>query len=131
MPNHPNWLTFSRNPSSDNNSPRVITYVNIRLLSFQFSLCKDIFNYKDISLVLFFNNNNIFFLINIYSDSSQSALKYLKDTKANICNILVMTSNFNIRDNLWDSFCPHYLSHSNYLFEIADFFNLGLFIPTN
>jgi len=40
-----------------------------------------------------------------------------------------MTSNFNIRDNLWDPFCPHYLSHSNYL--IADFFNLGLFIPTN
>jgi len=38
--------------------------------------------------------------MNIYSDSSQSALKYLKNTEANIHNILVMTSDFNIRDNL-------------------------------
>ena len=38
--------------------------------------------------------------MNIYSDSSHSALKYLKDTKANICNLLIMSSNFNIRDSL-------------------------------
>ena len=41
----------------------------------------------------------MFFLINIYSDLSQSALKYFKDTKVNIHNVLVMTGNFNIRDN--------------------------------
>ena len=40
--------------------------------------------------------------MNIYSDSSQMALKYLKDTKANINNALIMTSDFNIRDNIWD-----------------------------
>jgi len=38
--------------------------------------------------------------MNVYSDSSQSALKYLKDTEANNYNVLVMTSDFNIRDNL-------------------------------
>ena len=38
--------------------------------------------------------------MNIYSDSSQSALRYLKDTKVNILNFLVMTGDFNIRDNL-------------------------------
>ena len=38
--------------------------------------------------------------MNIYFDSSQSALRYLKDTEANIHNILVITGNFNIRDNL-------------------------------
>jgi len=27
--NHPNWLTFSRNLISAENSPRVITYINI------------------------------------------------------------------------------------------------------
>jgi len=69
--------------------------------------------------------------MNIYSDSSQSALKYLKNTEANIHNILVITSDFNIRDNLWDPFYPYHLSHSGYLFEIVDFFNLGLSIPTN
>ena len=34
--NYSNWLIFARNLSSDNSSPRVITYINIRLLSFQF-----------------------------------------------------------------------------------------------
>jgi len=100
VPNHPNWLTFSRNLSSANDSSRVITYVNIRLSSFCFSLHKDIYNHRDISLISFFNNNNIFFLINVYSDSSQSGLKYLKNTEANISNILVMTGDFNIRNNL-------------------------------
>ena len=34
--------------------------------------------------------------MNIYSDSSQIALKYLKNTKVNLYNVLVMTGNFNI-----------------------------------
>ena len=98
--NHSNWLMFTNNSSSTNDYPRVITYVNIRLSSFCFSLYKDIYNYRDISLISFFNKNNIFFLINIYSDLSQSALKYLKDTKVNIHNVLIMIGNFNIRDSL-------------------------------
>jgi len=98
--NHPNWLTFSRNSLVDNNSPRVVTYVNIRLLSFHFSLHKDIFNHRDISLISFFNNNSVFYLMNIYSDLSQTAFNYLKDTEVDIQNILVMTGDFNIRDNL-------------------------------
>ena len=49
-----------------------------------FSLRKDIFNHKDIYCFFFFNNDNIFFMINIYSDDYQFALKYLKDTKVNI-----------------------------------------------
>jgi len=97
---HPNWLISFRNLSSAIDSPRVITYVNIRLSSLHFSFCKDIFNHRNISLVSFFNNNNTFFLMNVYFDSSQSALRYLKNTEANIHNILVITGNFNIRDNL-------------------------------
>ena len=38
-------------------------------------------------------------MINIYLDNNHSALKCLKDTEANIHNILIMASNFNIRDN--------------------------------
>lgn len=98
--NHSNWLMFTNNSSSTNNYPRIITYVNIRLSSFCFSLHKDIYNYRDILLISFFNKNNIFFLINIYSDSLQLALKYLKNTEVNIHNVLIMTGNFNIRDSL-------------------------------
>ena len=35
----------------------------------------------------------------MYSDSLQSALKYLKDIEVNINNILIMTGDFNIRDS--------------------------------
>jgi len=38
--------------------------------------------------------------MNVHSDSSQSALKYLKDTEANINNVLIITRDFNIRDRL-------------------------------
>jgi len=96
---HPNWLMFANNTSNINDYPRVITYVNIRLSVFCFSLQKDIYNYRDFSLVSFFNNNKVFFLINIYSDLLQSALKYLKDTEVNVYNVLVMMGDFNIRDS--------------------------------
>ena len=69
--------------------------------------------------------------MNIYSDTFHSALKYLKDTEANIDNLIIMTGDFNIRDSLWDPTFPHYSSISNDLFIIADSFNLELLIPTN
>ena len=128
---HPNWLTFSRNLSSTNNSSRVITYINIRLSSLYFSFHKNIFNHRNISLVSFFNKNNTFFLMNVYSDASESVLKYLKNTEANIHKILVITSDFNIRDNLWDLYYPYYSLYSDLLFNIADSFFLGLSMPTN
>ena len=83
-----------------NNFPRVVIYTNIRLSSLCFLLHKDIINYRDILLVSFFNNNNIFWLMNIYSDSSHSTLKYFKNAKANIHNLLIMTGDFNIQNSL-------------------------------
>ena len=67
-PNHLNQVTFSRNSSNNNNYPHVILFINICLTSLQFSLWKDIFNYRDICCCFFFNNGKIFFLLNIYSD---------------------------------------------------------------
>jgi len=37
-------------------------------------------------------------MLNIYSDSCQLALKYLKDTESSIHNIIIMTGDFNIKD---------------------------------
>jgi len=65
----------------------------------QFSLKKDIFNHKDINCFSFLNNGNIFFIINVYSNDHSIALKYFKDTKVNIQNILVITSDFDVRDS--------------------------------
>ena len=69
--------------------------------------------------------------MNIYSDSSHLALKYFKDTKVNINNVLLMTGDFNIRDSLWDLSVPHHSSISDDLIIIADLFNFALSTPIN
>ena len=69
--------------------------------------------------------------MNVYSDSSHSALKYLKDTEVNIDNVLIMIGDFNIRDSLWDSSFLFHSSISDNLIIIADSFNLVLSTPTN
>jgi len=79
--NHPNWLIFFKSSEMESDYPRVVIYINIRLSPLCFSLCKDVINHKDILFILFFNNNNIFWLMNVYSNLSHTALKYLKDTE--------------------------------------------------
>ena len=70
-------------------------------------------------------------IMNIYSDSSHIVLKYLKDTKVNIENVLLMTGDFNIRNSLWDSAFPFHSSVSDDLIIIVDSFNLSLSTPIN
>jgi len=94
-----------------------------------FSLRKNIFDYKDINCFSFFNNDDIFFIINVYSDDHQLALKYLNNTKANLHNVLVMAGDFNIRDKDWDSSYPFHSTHSDFLFDITDSFDLKLSCP--
>jgi len=69
--------------------------------------------------------------MNVYSDSSHSTSKYLKDTEVNIDNVLLMTGDFNIRNSLWDSSFLFYSSISDDLIIIADSFNLTLSTPIN
>ena len=61
---------------------------------------KKIFLTIEMFVIFYFKNGSIFFMINIYSDSNQSALKYLKNTEANIQNILIVIGDFNIRDSV-------------------------------
>ena len=124
--NYSNWITFSRNTANNNDSLKIISYINIWLSHLQFSFQKDIFNHKDISYFSFFNNGIIYFLINVYSDLSQTALKYLKDIEANIHNVLIITEDFNIRDNIWDLFFPYHSFYSDFFTNIADLMDLYL-----
>ena len=68
-------------------------------------------------------------MINVYSDSSQLALKYLKNTESNIHNVIIMMGDFNIRDSIWNSNFLFYSSHSDSLFDIADLFSLDISKP--
>ena len=81
VPNHLNWTIFSKNTVNEHGLSRVVSYINIRLSQFHFSLRKDIFNHRNISCISFFNCGSIFFLVNIYSDLLQTALKYLRILK--------------------------------------------------
>jgi len=116
---------------NSHDSSRVASYINIRLSHFQFSLRNNVFNYRDSSCIFFFNYGSIFYLINVYSDLLQTALKYLKDTEANINNILVITEDFNIRNSIWYPNFLHYSTHSDLLINIADFMNLCLLSSIN
>jgi len=53
-------------------------------------------------------------------------LKYLKNTEVNLNNVLIMTGDFNIRDNLWDPNFPYHLAHRDILLKIANSFLLEL-----
>ena len=69
--------------------------------------------------------------MNIYSNSSHIALKYLKDIEVNIDNVLIITGDFNIRNSLWDATFPHHSTISDNLMIVADLFNLVLSTLTN
>jgi len=69
--------------------------------------------------------------MNVYSDFSHTALKYLKDTEVNLLNLSIMTGNFNIRDSFWNLVFSHHSHLCDNLLIIADSFNLELSCPTN
>ena len=62
---------------------------------------------------------------------SQTALKYLKDTEANINNVLILRGDFNIKDNIWDSNFLYHSIHGDLLTNIADSMNLCMSKSTN
>jgi len=65
-------------------------------------------------------------MINVYSNNNHSALKYFKDTEANIHNVLIIAGDFNIKDSNWDSLYLFHSSYSDSLVEIVDSFDLTL-----
>ena len=129
--NHLFWITFVRHLYKYNKHLKVLMYINSRLISFSFLFRKDIYNYKDINLVPFANSSSIHFILSIYSDNHQLALKYLKDTEVDLNNVIIMSGGFNIRNSDWNPSFPHHLMHADYLLEIADLFNLERLLSIN
>ena len=54
------------------------------------------------------------------------ALKYLKNIEANLDNVLIITENFNIRDNNWNPTYFHHFIHTDIFMEITGSFNLRM-----
>jgi len=97
----------------------------------RFSLKKDLINHCDINVIDFHNGQDINFIINVYSDSNQTALQILWNNTNNIGNTVVITGDFNIRDSNWDLNIQYHSIHTKDLMTIADSLNLELAIPIN
>ena len=59
------------------------------------------------------------------------ALKYLKNIEIYLNNVLIITGDFNIKNNDWDPLYSYHSIYTDILREIADSFNLELFMPIN
>ena len=58
-------------------------------------------------------------MINVYSNKHKTALKYLKNTKANLYNILVTVVS---RSRKVDLVSFYFLSHFHFIFDLFSFF---------
>jgi len=66
------------------------------------------------------------FIINIYSDSDQTALYFLSQNIINLDNTIIMTGDFNIQDSNWDLNYHYHFIHTEDLITIANSFGLKL-----
>jgi len=129
--NHPDWILFTCQDTTQENYARVITYVNKYLAKMRFALQLDIINHHDINVLVFYNDRDTNYIINIYSDSSQTALQVLWQNMANIDNTIILTGDFNIRDSDWDPSFRHHSSHTDNFITITDSLSLELSPPSN
>ena len=130
-PNHPEWTLFIRQDTTQENYARVATYVNKHLARMRFTLRLDIINHWDINVMVFHNDQDTNYIINIYSDSNQTALQALWESMMNIDKTIILTGDFNIRDSDWDPNFKHHSSHTDDLITIADSLGLELSPPLN
>ena len=131
FPNYLSWTMFTQSFNINNKHLRVLIYINVCLSRLCFSLKKNMINHRDINLISFFNNSFICFLFNVYLYDQQSISKYIKDTEVNLNNVLIMTGDFNIRNNEQDPLYPYHPNYTDSLKEIADSFNIKLSTPVN
>jgi len=95
----------------------------------RFALRLDIINHRDINVLAFHNDRDTNYIINLYSDSNQTALRALWESMTNINKTIILTGDFNIRDSDWDPNFRHHSSHTDDLITIADSLDLKLSPP--
>ena len=94
-------------------------------------LWPNIVNYWDINVLVFHGDCNTSFMINIYSNSNQTALHFLCQNIINLDNTVIMTDDFNIRDSDWDLLAYYHSMHTDNLMTIVDSLGLELSHPSN
>ncbi|KAF5347006.1 hypothetical protein D9756_011009 [Leucocoprinus leucothites] len=129
-PIHPEWLCMARPTKPNDPRPRTLTYVHRRLSRMRPILRQEWVNHRDIQILGLFNNGNYIHLLNIYSDSSSSAINFLSTNFIDIPNIIYMGGDFNCRSPEWDPSASHVPQSATTLTELVDCFNLSRSEPT-
>ena len=129
--NHLEWILFIYQDMLQDNYARVATYINKHLSRMRFALQLDIVNYCNINILAFYNNQDVNFIINVYSDSNQTALQFLNRNIVNLNNTIIITGDFNIRNSDWDPNFHYHSSHTDNLLIVADSLELELSSPSN
>ena len=78
-PIHPDWIQVVQPPKNSEDVPWVMAFIHSYLSRFRFSLRKDVIDHYDILLLSFFNRGKCHFLINVYLDNCQLAVKFMLD----------------------------------------------------
>ena len=86
-------------------------------------------DHHSILLLSFFNREVHHFLMNVYLDDWQSAVKFMLDQVINISNLLYMGGDFNIRDAEWDLFVSVHPAAGQALIDLADSLGLVCSLP--
>jgi len=95
-------------------------------MKMRFTLRPDIINYRDINVLAFHSGQHINYIINVYSNDNQNALQVLNCNIIDLNDTVVMTGDFNIRDNDWDPNYPYHSIHTKDLFTLAESLGLDL-----
>ncbi|KAF5347005.1 hypothetical protein D9756_011008 [Leucocoprinus leucothites] len=129
-PIHPEWLCMARPTKPNDSRPRTLTYVHRQLSRMRPILRQEWVNHRDIQILGLFNKGNYIHLLNVYSDSSSSAINFLSTNFIDIPNIIYMGGDFNCRSPEWDPLASHVPQSAITLTELVDCFNLSRSEPT-
>ena len=105
MPKHPLWWCLYPKPAnqfSESDRPRVAAYVHQYLWAIKPKLCSDVIKSCDIMLLTINGLRGQLYMLNVYSDSTGSAIRALSTHKSIPSPIGYLGSDFNCPSDLWD-----------------------------
>src|SRR5271170_2518610 len=99
---HADWLTLVRPGRGADDAPRVLTYIHKRLAGLCPAWRSDLADHRDILVMsLTTAGPEPAILINVYSDSDSSGIRWLSDNAPNLPPARWMGGDFNCHSNIW------------------------------
>ncbi|PPR06529.1 hypothetical protein CVT26_000452, partial [Gymnopilus dilepis] len=129
-PMHPAWKLLMR-PPQNGEPPRVIAYVSTCLNSYRPAIRRDFVDHRDLLLLSLFAEGAISYLLNVYSDSEHTAIRFLADKQDVIPQLNYMGGDFNCHSSVWDGNVPHHRTTPISLLDSAASLGLDLALPFN